>query len=70
MGCPEQACNQHQAALAIASRSGDRYEQARAHEALARSHAATGDSRQARLHQRTAQILYTNLGVPEAARAL
>jgi tetratricopeptide (TPR) repeat protein len=66
MGHPEQACNQHQAALAIASRSGDFYEQARAHEALARSHAATGDNRQARLHQLTALTLYTSLGVPEA----
>jgi tetratricopeptide (TPR) repeat protein len=66
MGHSEQACEEHEAALTVASRSGDLYEQARAHEALAHSLAAPGDSRQARRHLMTALDLYTSLGVPEA----
>jgi tetratricopeptide (TPR) repeat protein len=56
------------AALTLAGRSGDRDEQARAHQALACAHAVLGDRDQAHSHLREALTLYTTLGVPEAGR--
>jgi tetratricopeptide (TPR) repeat protein len=63
---PGQAQAQHAAALNLASRSGDRYEQARALGGLARSYQAAGDLDQARDHWRRALARYTDLGLPEA----
>jgi tetratricopeptide (TPR) repeat protein len=56
---------EHQAALALASRIGERYEQARAHDGLARSYRATGDHGRARHHWGDALALLTALGAPE-----
>jgi tetratricopeptide (TPR) repeat protein len=65
-GYHEQAHVHHNAALTLASQTGDRYEQARAHHGIAHTHHATGDLDQARHHWRRALILYTDLGVPDA----
>jgi hypothetical protein len=66
-GNPAPARAQHAAALALASQAGDRCEQARAHNGLARSHDAEGDPVQAGDHWRRALARYTDLGLPEAA---
>jgi hypothetical protein len=57
---------QHAAALALASQSGDRYEQARALDGLARSYHAAGDPGRADRHWRRALARYTDLGLLEA----
>ena len=54
------------AALGLASRIGDRYEQARAHDGLARGHHAMGSEGRARRRWRRALTLFTRLGAPEA----
>jgi Tfp pilus assembly protein PilF len=50
----------------MASQTGDRYQQARAHNGLARTWRATGDHDQARHHWERALTLYTTLGAPQA----
>ncbi|WP_218153875.1 AfsR/SARP family transcriptional regulator [Nonomuraea pusilla] len=65
-GDPVRAVEEHTAALALADRSGNRPEQARAHDGLARAHLALGHPEQAREHGRLALGLYGELGVPEA----
>lgn len=61
-----QALTSHQAALALASQTGDRYEQARAHHGLARACHATGQHDAEREHWEQALAGYTSLSVPEA----
>jgi len=55
--------------LSIASRAGDKYEQARSRECLARAHHAAGDTARSRHNWQEALISYTELAVPEAAQA-
>ncbi|WUH98351.1 tetratricopeptide repeat protein [Spirillospora sp. NBC_00431] len=55
----------HQEALDIATEIGDRYEQARAHDGLARAHHDLGHHREAREHRQQALTGYTELGVPD-----
>ncbi len=52
--------------LTQANQTGDRYEQARAHNGLAHTHHATGELDQARYHWHQALALYTDLDVPDA----
>jgi tetratricopeptide (TPR) repeat protein len=59
LGQDTDAVDQHREALALARASGSRYEQARAHEGIAR---ASGDTD----HLHRALAIYTELGVPEA----
>jgi tetratricopeptide (TPR) repeat protein len=66
-GSPDLARAQHRAAVSPAEQADDRYEQARAHDGMARTFAAT-DPDQARWHWKTALALYADLGVPEADR--
>jgi len=61
--------HQHAAALGLASQIGDQYEQARAHNGLARSYHATGDQSQARRHWQEALTRYTDLGAAGSSRA-
>jgi len=67
-GQPGQARDRHTAALALARRTGDRYQQARAHQGLASAYKATGQPDQAHQQWQHALNLYTDLGVPDAAR--
>ena len=55
-------------ALTMAERTGYRYQQARAHRGLAEACHAAGQIEQARQHWQHALEIYTDLGVPEAAR--
>jgi tetratricopeptide (TPR) repeat protein/transcriptional regulator with XRE-family HTH domain len=55
-------------ALTLAEQTGYRYQQARAHRGLADVWHATGQLEQARQHWQHALDIYTDLGVPEAAR--
>ncbi len=54
--------------LGLASQIGNRYQQARAYDGLARACHAAGDPAQARQHWQQALALYTDLGVPEAGQ--
>jgi DNA-binding SARP family transcriptional activator/tetratricopeptide (TPR) repeat protein len=65
-GQADQGRAQHTAALALATQIGSKYQQAGAHEGLARALHACGDPGRARYHWRQALTLYTDLGVPEA----
>src|SRR5208282_3336674 len=65
VGQPGQARAQHHAALVLASRIGEKYEQARAHDGLARTYRATGGHVRARRHWELALALFTVLGAPE-----
>jgi DNA-binding SARP family transcriptional activator/tetratricopeptide (TPR) repeat protein len=56
----------HQEALTMADTSGERYEQARAHDGLAHAHHGLGNLDQARRHWRQALNIFTDLGTPEA----
>jgi tetratricopeptide (TPR) repeat protein len=62
------ALTEHSAALAIATETGDRDEQARAHTGAARVHQHDGEPELARDHWRQALRLYTELNSPEAER--
>jgi tetratricopeptide (TPR) repeat protein len=62
---PTDARIQHTLALGLASRTGRRFEQARAHDGLARAWQALGDSRACR-HWQQALDLYVSLGSPAA----
>ena len=55
-------------ALTLAERTGYRYQQARAHRGLAEACHPTSQIEQARQHWQHALEIYTDLGVPEAAR--
>lgn len=61
-GSPRQAVGRHHEALTIAVNLANRYEQARAHEELARSHTAMAERGAARLHSRRAHDLHAALG--------
>ena len=52
----------------MARRTGERYQQARAHYGLARACHATGQHDSGRQHWQSALDGYTSLGVPEAAQ--
>jgi DNA-binding SARP family transcriptional activator/uncharacterized protein HemY len=60
------ACTRLTTACDIASDVGDKYQQARAHDGLARAHHGLARPGQARDHWTEALALYTHLGVPEA----
>jgi DNA-binding SARP family transcriptional activator/tetratricopeptide (TPR) repeat protein len=66
LGLLDDAAARHTDALAVASVIDDRYEQARAHVGIAAVRESIGDLAQARRHWRTALIVYTSLGVPDA----
>jgi hypothetical protein len=53
-------------ALGLAGQIHDKYEQARAHNGLARGYHATGDLAQARCHWQQALALCADLGTPDA----
>jgi Flp pilus assembly protein TadD len=53
--------------LALAAELGDGYQEARAHQGLARVAARRGDVEAADAHNRTALALFTKLATPEAA---
>lgn len=61
-GAPQQAIPYHRHALTIATHLGDRYEQAIAHEELARAHTALAEPHTARHHQNLAHALHTTMG--------
>jgi hypothetical protein len=52
----------------VARRTGERYQQARAHHGLASACDATGQHGSGREHWQRALDIYTSLGVPEAAQ--
>jgi hypothetical protein len=52
----------------VASRIGDRYEQARAHEGVGDAFCAAGNLRRACLHWGVALKLYSAIGSPESSR--
>ena len=56
------------AALALATQAGDRFEQARALDGIARVLATAGRRDQARDHWQRALAIFSDLGVPEADR--
>jgi Tetratricopeptide repeat len=66
LGSPEQAVDRHKQALASATHTGDRYDQARAHEGIAQGLHALGDTNTARAHWKTAFNLHLQLGTPGA----
>jgi tetratricopeptide (TPR) repeat protein len=57
---------EYAAALDLAVRTGDKYQQARAHRSLAQACHADCDPDQARRHWQQALALFTELGTPEA----
>ncbi len=61
-----EAADWHRTALNSAQGSGDRYEQARAHDGIAHSLQRRGEHEAAQQQWRAALDLYTALGVPEA----
>ena len=67
-GRPDEAHTSHSAALSLTRQTGDRYQQARAHHGLASACQAADQLDQARQHWQHALDIYTDLGVPEAAR--
>ena len=67
-GQPEHARVRYADTLALATKTGDRDGQARAHEGLARAYLATAESDSARRHWQEALALYTSLGAAEAAQ--
>ena len=67
-GRPDEAHTRHSAALSLTRQTGDRYQQARACQGLASACQATGQPDQGRQHWQHALDIYTDLGVPDAAR--
>ncbi|HUD37586.1 MAG TPA: BTAD domain-containing putative transcriptional regulator [Streptosporangiaceae bacterium] len=67
-GLTAQSRAKHEAALELADRSGHKYEQARAHDGLARGYQADGDTARAHRHWEGALSLYTDLDTPEASQ--
>jgi len=61
-GEPVRAHDCFAAALTLTRRSGDRYQQARAHRGLVAACHATGQQHQARQHWQHALDIYTDLG--------
>jgi hypothetical protein len=57
----------HHLALAQCRHTGNRFEQARAHDGLGVAHLALDDAGQAREHWLDALAIYDELGVPETA---
>ena len=67
LGRPGEADAALALALGLASKTGDRYEQARAHAGLARSY-QDRDPDRVLLHRQQALALYDGLGTPEASK--
>ena len=67
-GRPDEAHTRHSAALSLTSQTGDRYQQARAHQGLASACQATDQLDQGRQHWQHALDIYADLGVPDATR--
>jgi tetratricopeptide (TPR) repeat protein len=65
-GAPAKGRVQHMAALRLATGVADKYEQARSHCGLARSHDAEGAAATAACHWQDALVLYAELDTPEA----
>jgi tetratricopeptide (TPR) repeat protein len=65
-GRPRDARAEQAAALGLASEIGDRLQQARAHDGLARTYQVMSDRDHARRHWEAALALYRGLGVPDA----
>ena len=63
---PAHAAHHYAAALAVATETGVRDQQARAHAGLATAYEATGELGRAREHQTLAKALYADLGLPQA----
>jgi tetratricopeptide (TPR) repeat protein len=66
IGEPAAACDELTAALQIAVKISNTFEQAAIHRELAENHHATGENQQARRHWEQALDLYTRQGMPEA----
>jgi tetratricopeptide (TPR) repeat protein len=66
-GRTDVARTRHTTALALAVRAGDRYEQARAHRGLGDLDRGGGRVEAAQRHWHQALLLFTELGVPDAA---
>jgi tetratricopeptide (TPR) repeat protein len=65
-GAVQEALTRHTDALLAATKAGDRYEQARAHDGIAAAHHTTGNVDLAHQHWQHALTLYASLEVPEA----
>ena len=65
-GHVDHARTHHNAALTLAVQIGERYEEARAHDGLARTYHPLDEYDQACHHWQQSLGLYTQLGVPEA----
>ncbi len=63
---PVEALRHHEEAAALAHRLGDRYQQARACDGMARCHVLLGDPAAARARWEEAHRLFADLGTPEA----
>lgn len=66
-GDPAAALSFHTEALAIATVGGSRHQQARAHAGIGHAHRALGGAGWARAHYEQAYLIYTELGMPDAA---
>lgn len=64
---PVAALHLHTDALTIATEDGLRHQQARAHVGIGHAHRALGDPGWARAHYEQAHLIYTELGMPDAA---
>jgi tetratricopeptide (TPR) repeat protein len=67
---PAGALHLHADALAIATEDGLRHQQARAHAGIGHAHRALGEPGWARAHYEQAHLIYTELGMPDAAEML
>ncbi len=67
-GCLSAALDKYASALALAGQIKERYEQARAHDGMARAYDSGGDHDHAREHLQAALVIYAELDVPEADR--
>ena len=65
---PDRARHEHAAALGLATQTGDKYQQARAHHGLGHACHADCDPAGARSHWQQAFALFTELGTPEAGQ--
>jgi tetratricopeptide (TPR) repeat protein len=69
-GDPAAALSFHTEALAMATVGGSRHQQARAHAGIGHAHRALGGTGWARAHYEQAHLIYTELGMPDAAEML
>ncbi|WP_454860195.1 AfsR/SARP family transcriptional regulator [Promicromonospora soli] len=69
-GDPAAALSFHTEALAMATVGGSRHQQARAHAGIGHAHRALGGAGLACAHYGQAHLIYTELGMPDAAEML